>query len=186
MEIIGITGTIGAGKGAVVDCLKQKGFVHFSAREFILEEEKKRGLGITRANTFLVANDLRRLHGPSFIIENLFKKAVEGGKDSVIESVRATGELEFLRKQKNFYLIAVDADSRTRYERVIKRKSELDHVSFEKFLEDERNEMKSVNPTENNINYCMDHADFTLMNNGTKGELYKQVEEVLQKIHRPN
>ena len=39
MVIIGITGTLGAGKGTIVDYLKEeRGFLHFSARQFIIEE----------------------------------------------------------------------------------------------------------------------------------------------------
>jgi dephospho-CoA kinase len=186
MRIIGITGTIGSGKGEVVEYLKQKEFVHFSARAFILEEVRKRGLEPTRAHVFVVANDLRRMHGASYIIQSLYKKAVEGELDSVIESIRAVGELDFLRAQKNFTLIAVDADPKIRYERTVKRGSELDHVTFEKFMENERNEMKSVNPHELDIDICMKRADVTLMNNGTKEELYKEVEKVLQKIQAPN
>jgi dephospho-CoA kinase len=182
MITIGITGTIASGKGAVVEILKEKGFVHFSAREFILEEVTKRGLPPTRANTFIVANDLRKTHEPSYIIEQLFHKASASGTNSVIESIRATGELEFLRKQPDFYLIAIDADPKVRYERAVRRKSSLDLVTFEKFLEDEKNEMKSVNPNELNINYCIENADFHLTNNGSKEELRTQVEEVLKKI----
>jgi dephospho-CoA kinase len=182
MITIGITGTIASGKGAVVEILKEKGFVHYSARQFILEEVAKRALDPVRANVFAVANDLRRTHSPSYIIEQLFHKAQASGRNSVIESIRATGELEFLRKQPNFYLIAVDADPTVRYGRAVGRNSSLDHVTFEKFIEDEKNEMKSVNPNELNINYCMERADFKIMNNVSKGELREKVEEILKKI----
>ena len=38
MKIIGITGTIGAGKGTIVDYLvKQKNFKHYSVRNFLIE-----------------------------------------------------------------------------------------------------------------------------------------------------
>ena len=35
--IIGITGTLGAGKGTVVDFLKEKGFRHFSVRDYLIK-----------------------------------------------------------------------------------------------------------------------------------------------------
>ena len=38
MIIIGITGTLGAGKGTIVDYLcKKRGFLHYSVREFLEE-----------------------------------------------------------------------------------------------------------------------------------------------------
>ncbi|MCX6713904.1 MAG: dephospho-CoA kinase, partial [Candidatus Vogelbacteria bacterium] len=61
--IIGITGTLGAGKGAVVDCLKIKGFKHYSVTAFITDEIIKRGLPVNRDKMVLVANDLRAQYG---------------------------------------------------------------------------------------------------------------------------
>ena len=50
MITIGITGTLGAGKGTIVDYLvKNRGFVHYSVRAFITEEIKKRGMEVNRA-----------------------------------------------------------------------------------------------------------------------------------------
>ena len=43
--IIGITGTLGAGKGTIASYLvKEKGFKHFSVREFLNKELQKRKL----------------------------------------------------------------------------------------------------------------------------------------------
>ncbi len=78
--IIGITGTIGAGKGMVVEYLKAtRGFAHFSARRFITREVEKRGLSPTRDAMKAVADDLRAHHAPSYIIEELYRQAVSHG-----------------------------------------------------------------------------------------------------------
>jgi dephospho-CoA kinase len=67
--IIGITGTDGGGKGTVVDYLvREKGFVHCSARQLWNDEITKRGLEINRANMRLIANDLRAAHGDDFLL----------------------------------------------------------------------------------------------------------------------
>ncbi len=182
MQIIGITGTLGAGKGAVVDYLKQKGFGHFSVREFLFEEIRRRGLEPNRDNTNLVGEDLRSKHSASYIIECLFDQAQKSGKNCIIESVRAMGEVAFLKKQKNFTLIAVDADPHVRYDRALKRKSALDHVSFEKFLADEQREMYSNDPARMSLSDCIKAADFVIINEGSKEELHKKVEEVLEKM----
>lgn len=182
MHIIGITGTQGSGKGEVVNYLEKKGFIHFSARTFLLEEMKRRNVEIIRDNMTTVANDLRKKYSPSYIIESLFKQAEASGKNCVIESVRALGELSFLRKQNNFYLLAVAADTKIRYERILQRKSVLDYVTFEQFLHDEKREGLSKDPAEGSIDDCVRLADFILDNNGTKEELYERVEGVLKKI----
>ena len=61
--IIGITGTLGAGKGTIVECLLEKGFKHYSVREFLVEEICKRGLEVNRNSMVLVANELRARFG---------------------------------------------------------------------------------------------------------------------------
>ena len=73
MITIGITGTLGAGKGTIVDYLiKNKGFVHYSVRSFITEEINRRGLPVNRDSMTMVGNDLRAQHSPSWIVEQLY------------------------------------------------------------------------------------------------------------------
>ena len=193
MIIIGITGTIGAGKGEVVAYLKSNGFTHFSARDFLTEEVVRRGLVINRDTTTNVANDLRTTHSPSYIIEQLYARALahaEAGQENnvILESIRTPGEVDFLRENSKkvggarFYLIAIDADPKMRYERISKRKSAMDNVSFEKFIQDEKREMASTNPNEGNIAECVRRADFTIKNEGSVTELYTQIDAFLPTI----
>ena len=98
MITIGITGTLGAGKGTIVDYLVQnKGFVHYSVRAFLTEEIKRRGLEVNRDTMTLVGNDLRAKHSPSWIVEQLYEKASASGCNCIIESVRTPGEVDALR-----------------------------------------------------------------------------------------
>jgi dephospho-CoA kinase len=185
MLIIGITGTLGSGKGTIVDYLvKAKGFAHYSVRAYVSEEITRRGLEVNRDNMVLVANDLRKKNSPSYITDQLYEMALNTGKDSVIESIRTPGEVYSLRKKGNFHLLAVDADPEARYRRITARKSATDSVSYETFLENERREMESQDPNAQNIGKCIELADYHLTNNGTIEQLNRQVEEVLEKIGR--
>lgn len=180
MTIIGITGTLGAGKGAIVDYLvREKGFAHFSARAFIMEEVRRRGMPENRDATTVVANDLRAKFGPNYIAEELYRRAAASGKNCVIESLRAPAEVEALRQKGNFVLFAVDADPQVRYARIQSRQSGLDRVSFEKFIADEAREMKNPEPHQQNIAVCIAMADYRFENNGTVLELERQVAEAL-------
>ena len=180
MKIIGITGTLGAGKGTIVDYLIQHyGFKHYSVRGYLIEEAQRRGLEINRDTFVEVANDLRAKHSPSFITDELYRQAEADGSNAVIESVRTPGEVESLRKNEHFLLFAVDADPKIRYERIVDRNSETDHVTFETFLENERREMSSTDPNHQNIGRCMEMADYVFQNNGDFEDLYRQVEEAL-------
>ncbi len=179
--IIGITGTNGAGKGAVVEYLTQKGFKHYSAREFIVDEIKRRGLSVDRSSMREIANDLRQIHRPTYIGEQLYNRAAAEGGNAIIESIRETAMAKFL-KGKGEYLLAVDADREIRYERTVLRGSETDKVTFEQFCEQEDREMNATASWNMNIAGVMKLSDFTLQNNGTLEELHAQIDKVLAKI----
>lgn len=190
MITIGITGTFGSGKGTVVDYLKAKDFVHFSASSFITEEIVRRGMPVNRDSMTIVANDLRSQHSPSYIVEQLYERAAATKQNCVIESIRTLGEAEALRSLAKrddaaACLIAVDADIHVRYDRIQLRASEKDHVPFEVFEAQERLEMKSADPTKQNIAAVMAAADFTVKNNGTLAELHAQMDKILGEEHSP-
>lgn len=183
MIIIGITGTLGAGKGTIVDyLLREKGYSHFSVREFISKEIIRRGLPVNRDSMVIVANDLRTSHSPSYIVDCLFDEALATGKNCVIESIRTPGEVVSLRKNGNFHLFAVDAEAKARYNRIYLRQSETDTIDFETFLANEAREMNSDDPNHQNLKKCIEMADFAFNNDGTVEMLENQVEMALAKI----
>jgi dCMP deaminase len=180
--IIGITGTIGAGKGTIVNYLVKRGFKHYSVRDFISEEIRNRGLEVSRDNLVKVGNDLREKFGAGYIAEQLHARAKEAGGNSVIESLRTPGEVETLRQKGDFILFAVDANIGIRYSRITNRGTSTDNITFETFVENEKRELSSTDPNKQNISECIKMADYVFENNGTIEELYEQVNKVLKKI----
>ncbi len=183
MIIIGITGTLGAGKGTIVDYLvKKRGFNHYSVRNYLIEIIKQRNLEVNRDNMTSIANELRKQNHPAYIIEQLFRKAKKNGENAIIESIRTPGEIDFLRKTGGFYLFAVDAPPTVRFERIKLRASETDKVNFKTFIANEKREMQTGDPNKQNLMECIKMADFKFDNSDNLNHLYKQIDSVLLKI----
>lgn len=185
MRIIGITGTLGAGKGTIVDFLvKKHGFAHYSVREYLLQIIREKKMPENRDSMVIVANKLRQDNSPSFIVEQLLVEARQKEQDAIIESIRTPGEVTALREAGKglFTLLAVDADPKVRYSRVVARKSETDRVTFEKFVSDEQREMSNTEPHQQNLGVVLGMADFTLNNDTDLESLHKQLSALLPKL----
>jgi dephospho-CoA kinase len=182
--IIGITGTDGAGKGAVVEYLvEKKGFVHYSSRALLEAEFKKRGIESNRSNMRLIANELRSTRGNDFLVSSYLKKIEhDHTKRSIIESIRAIDEVVTL-KENGGILLAVDAEQSIRYNRIKGRKSSSDRVSLEEFVAQENLEMNDPDPHGMQKAKVIKMADYTIVNNSNFREMGEQIELFLQTLH---
>ncbi|MGM5483895.1 MAG: AAA family ATPase [Nanobdellota archaeon] len=179
--IIGITGTQGSGKGTVVDFIKEKGFLHFSVSNKIVEIIKQRGMEVNRDSMRIVADDLRKNKFPGYNVFILMKEASRKGKDCVIESIRCPSEIDVLREvakkeKKDFYLLSIDADVNERYKRVVGRRGVKDNISFEKFVQQEEKEMNNEESWKMNIKRCISKSDYRINNDGNFEDLKDKVE----------
>ena len=183
MLLLGITGTDGAGKGTVVEYLvAHAGFVHYSARAIFQEVLRTRGEEATRANLRLVANELRAAQGDDFLITYYLKKTEEEKPERVIiESIRAVAEAQTLKKNGGI-LLAVDADQYIRYERVQKRRSSSDQVSFAEFKMHEELETNDPDPHGMQKRKVMAMAEYVLINNADIATFQKEIKIMIQKI----
>lgn len=169
--IIGVTGTLGAGKGAIVKCLLERGFKHYSVRVFLSEEVLSRGLEVNRSNMILVADDLKERFGVSYVVEELHKRAKEVGGDSVIDGVRCLAEVEALKKD-GAVLFGVDADVETRYARVVEKDGVVGKIPFGDFVAQDLGEK--------DLRKCIEMADYVFKNDWTIGDLEGKVGRVLE------
>ena len=180
-SIIGLTGTLGAGKGAVVAYLTQhRGFAHFSVRDYLTTIIERRGLPVNRDSMVTVANELREQHSPSYLAEALLHeaRAKPDVGDFIIESIRTEGEVVALRAlaPDSFKLFAVDAPVALRYERIRGRASATDDVSLATFTANEERELHSSDPTKQNLSRCIELSDATFTNDGTLEQLWAQID----------
>ncbi|HVY72558.1 MAG TPA: AAA family ATPase [Candidatus Paceibacterota bacterium] len=183
--IIGITGTLGAGKGTVVEYLKTKGFEHFAVSDtFLVNEAKKRGLEPDRITRRDIANEFRA-KGPTKLMEAVYemaKASIDAGKNVIIEPQHTRGEVEFIQSIGGVEF-AVDANLETRYERIQKRGSTKDNVSFEQFKAEQEFEMSQTDPNMNNLGAAIAKADHVFHNDSTPEALFLEVEKALKGRH---
>ena len=182
MIVIGITGTNGSGKGAIVQYLKKKGYKHFSAREFIVNKIKEKGMDVNRNSMRIIADDMRKKFGPSYIIDSLYFESIKSKNNSIIESIRCPGEILSLKKNKNFYLFSVDAPRNIRFERISKRNSSTDNVSFEEFVSQEEMEWNNIEPIKMNVRKCIELSDYKFINDKDFLSLHMAIDVALKDI----
>lgn len=182
--IIGITGSLGGGKGTVVEYLVTKhGFKHYSSSDLLVEILENRGEVVDRDGMNRVANELRA-ENPAGVPAETYKKyeTVDGKGDAIFESLHNVAEVDFI-KNVGGVVIGVTADSDIRYERIVARGSVKDGVSKEKFIEQQaREEQGSNDPNKSNIFDALKAADFVIENNSTVEELHQQLEKILKQI----
>lgn len=185
MLIVGITGTLGSGKGTIVSFLtEQMNFAHFSVRDYLVQKIIERGLAIDRNTMTAVANDLRKTFGPSHIVDELYNMALQQDKPAIIESIRTPGEVLSLKKRGNFILMAVDADPELRFKRIKLRGSSTDNIDFDTFLANEAREMQTEDPYKQNLSKCIEMSDVVFDNNGNIEALFKQLKSYID--NNPN
>lgn len=181
--IIGLTGPLSGGKGTVAEILKEKGFFCTSLSDRIREEIVFRGGEITRENLQDVADGLRQEFGPQILAERSWKIVASQSGNSVIESIRSIGEVDFLKRKPRFVLIGVTAPRELRYQRMAERTRAGDPLSWEEFVRlDEKDFKSGRDGNGRDIEACLKKSDHLIENTGTVGELKRNIDRILKKI----
>lgn len=183
--ILGTTGTHGAGKSTVVAYLvEKKGFKLYSVSDkFLTDEAVRRGLTPDRVTRGAIANEFRAI-SPTALMEAVLVKAkddIAEGLDIIVDPQYTKEEVEYIKEQGGIE-IAVDADLPIRFERIQKRGSAKDNITYEEFKERQIRELVSPDPTKQNLAGAIEHADYHILNNGSVEELYAEVDALLEKI----
>lgn len=182
MKVIGITGTNGSGKGAVVEILKKYlDCIHVSAREMIIELGKRDGIEIITRDDLRIYNEKRNQEGKSLVtdLKNLYDIEENKNKYIIFESVRRVGEIEELKEKfgGNFCLLSVDTPIEMRFERIQTRNTSTDNIDFETFKEQERLENTSEDKRQMNLYKCIALADVNLQNTGSFEDLENEIKQ---------
>lgn len=136
-DVIGIAGTNGSGKDTLALLREQlQGSMTLSFSDMLRKEATKRGLDHSRQNLGAISTEWNVKYGPDVLYDKVmehYQRERDGKGGLSIVSVRRVAEAETI-KQGGGLIVWVDADQKTRYQRVQKSRGRADDmVSFEEF-----------------------------------------------------
>ncbi|MBU2523269.1 MAG: AAA family ATPase [Nanoarchaeota archaeon] len=180
--IIGLCGTIAAGKGAILDHLKSRGFKNLTFSDEIREEARKRNIEISRENLQMLGTEMRTNHGRGILAKKLLEKVNEG-ENVIVDGVRNVAEIEELRKRKDFFLISIDAPQKLRFHRILERKKDNDLGTWEEFIKRDDVDNGIIGDEKGQQNFkCMELSDFAIYNDSDIGTLSERINEIMKDI----
>lgn len=173
--IIGLTGPYCAGKGEAAAYLIKKGFEFFSCSDEIRAVLKEKGVEPTREAMIKEGNELRQRYGADYLATRIIRRIK---KSSVVDSIRNLSEIVALRKAGQFILIGIDAPPEVRFERAKQRGRIGEGETIAEFMEKENRE-RSTKQTEQQLDLCMEQADYKIINDSTLEKLYKEIDDII-------
>jgi dephospho-CoA kinase len=188
--VVGIAGTLLAGKGTVVSILKSKGFKHVSIRDLIKEELARQNISPSRMAMQDMGNEMRKKYGLGYWMKMALEKFESDEAPLIIESLRNPAEIDYLKKHSKFFLIGMDAPFELRFERVKKRDADLDRKDQDTFVFDDARDKGFNEPMSGQqTGMCLVQADFLIYNDEEfekleDSKIYREVNEIYDKIMR--
>jgi dephospho-CoA kinase len=175
--VLGLTGQIACGKGAIKKYLMEKyGASDYRFSTILRDILKRLHLEITRENLQHISTILRQNFGED-LLANAMAQDIKNDAHPfiVIDGIRRLTDIKHLRLLPEFRLVQITADSELRYNRVLSRNENPgdDKKTWEEFLADGEKE------TERQIPEVMTTADYEITNEGTFEELEQKIDYVV-------
>ncbi len=176
--ILGFTGLIACGKGTATQYLKEKyGAETFRFSTMLRDVLDRLYLAHTRENMSGISTGLRNIFGQD-LMAKVMSQDVENSQAEliVVDGIRRMDDIKYLRALPNFKLVAIVADMKIRYERLLTRGENSDdqNKTWEEFQADHQLE------TELTILDTMKAADIAINNDGSLENLQKQLDELVK------
>jgi len=179
MKVVSIVGMTGAGKSEVARVFEENGFIRIRFGDITDKEIEKRGLELNEENERRIREFLRQEYGMSAYAKLNLPRIDEASKYSnvVIDGLYSWEEYTFLKNYygENFYVVAVWASPRTRYERLTVR---LDRrLELEEAMSRDRAEIENINK-----GGPIAMADFTIINESSVKNLKTEVKRIISAL----
>ena len=183
--IIGIVGLNGSGKDTFADyVVKTYGFIHKDLGQEIRDELKRLGRNhLDRSEMIKLGNYMRVEFGFDYWAAKAINSTT---KNLIITSVRNPKEVQKITMSGGV-IIEISALPKTRYNRTVKRVKEDptahgDIKTFLNFLKNESKELKSIDPSKQQLLKCIKMAKYHVTNDSTQNVLYKKIDKLFKKL----
>jgi dephospho-CoA kinase len=190
-KIVALVGMCGAGKSEAGERFIKHGYSYIRFGQITLDEIQRRGLELKEENEKMIREELRKKYGmAAFAILNLNKidEALKKG-NVVIDGLYSWSEYKVLKEKykEKLKVVAIYASPETRYQRLEERaKRHHDDKAF-KYRSFSREEARKRDYAEiENIEKGgpIAMADFTIVNEGSLEELYRNVDCLIQELEK--
>ncbi len=178
--IIGLVGEIASGKTTATDYLVEKyGAEPYKFSSMLRDILSRLHLETTRENLQKLSTAVRQLFGDN-VMSKAISQDLSGATTSLIvaEGIRRLSDIEYLKELSNFVVVAIDADARTRYERITQRSENADDraKTWDAFVHESQQE------PEQKIREVMSDAKYVLDNNGSIEEFHAQIDGLMARL----
>ena len=176
--ILGFTGLIASGKGTAAKYLQEKyGAETFRFSTILRDVLDRLYLPQSRENMINLSTNLRENFGQDLLSKVIAQDASRAKTEIVVvDGMRRPADIKDLKEVPGFKMIAIEVDSKVRYERLVKRAENPGDTekTYDEFLEDHKAE------TEITIPDLIKQADAVIYNNVSLEDLYKQLDELIK------
>jgi len=171
--IIGLTGSMGCGKGEIVKVLEKQGFEYITLSAMVREEAKKRGIEEEREKLMEVGNSMRKAEGAGVLGKRALEKIKNSeGKKWVIDGIRNPAEIEAIKEGDDVHIVGVYANKDLLVERILGRGRESDPTKTEEIIKKIERELGVGEPEDGQqVEKCLENTDIVIRNEGTLEEL---------------
>ena len=170
-----------AGKGTAAKYLEEKYHARVYRFSTMLFDLLKRiYVEPNRDNLIKMSEIIRGAFGEDTMAKVMAQDAANDKNNLiVVEGIRRMADIEHLTKLPNFILVEIFADLDKRHQRLIKRREKPDDATttLEQFKKDHQRS------TEMTIPEVAGHAAERLDNNGSLEDLYKKMNDLINKYH---
>jgi len=182
--IIGFTGPMASGKSTVVNVLKKWDYSYTTLSDGVREEARKQGVDEERENLMNVGQSLRERFGAGILGKRALEKVEsDRGEKWVVDGIRNPAEIEELRKNTDFILIANTAPEDLIIERIFSRKRSDDTLDKNEIRKKLRREMGEGEPEDGQqVGKCIEMADYVFENVMGMDEVESAFKELYDKI----